>query len=107
MSTQINLEMVDLDNEASAFLAAFIATKAEIKRLEAVADEYAERVKAAMGECEIGLVNGKESVRWTKVETTRVDTAKIKTLFLDKLNETDRATFETKIISRRFSIVED
>jgi predicted phage-related endonuclease len=103
MSVQINLEMVDLDPAASAFLAAYIEAKAKIKEWEEKADIAAEQVKAALGDAQVGLVNGKEAVRWTTVESKRIDAKKVRELLPENL--WDR--FETTLVSRRFTIVED
>jgi len=103
MSTQINSEMIDLDPAASAFLTAYIEARAKIKEWQEKADIAAEQVKAAMGDCEIGLVNGRESVRWTTVETHRIDTKKIRELFPPEMVE----KFETTTVTRRFSIVDE
>jgi predicted phage-related endonuclease len=103
MSTGINLQMVDLDPAASAFLTAFIEAKHKIKEWQEKADIAAEQVKAAMGDHEIGLVNGKEAVRWTTVEATRIDTKKVREL----LPEDIIAKLESITISRRFSIVDE
>ena len=103
MSTQINLDMVDLDPAASAFLAAYIEARLKIKEWEEKADIAAEQVKAAMGEAQVGLVNGREAVRWTTVETKRIDTKKVRELLPENLWE----KFETSSVSRRFTIVEE
>jgi predicted phage-related endonuclease len=103
MSTQINLEMVDLDPAASAFLAAYIEARAKVKEWEEKADIAAEQVKAALGDAQIGLVNGKEAVRWTVVESKRIDAKKVRELLPENLWE----KFETATVSRRFTIIED
>jgi predicted phage-related endonuclease len=103
MSTQINLEMVDLDPAASAFLAAYIEARAKIKEWEEKADIAAEQVKAALGDAQVGLVNGREAVRWTTVETKRIDPKKVRELLPENLWE----KFETASVSRRFMIVEE
>jgi len=103
MSTQINLEMVDLDPAASAFLAAYIEARAKVKEWEEKADIAAEQVKAALGDAQIGLVNGREAVRWTTVETKRIDPKKVRELLPENLWE----KFETASVSRRFMIVEE
>lgn len=103
MSTQINLEMVDLDPAASAFLAAYIEARAKIKEWEEKADVAAEQVKAAMGDAQVGLVNGREAVRWTTVESKRIDPKKVRELLPENLWE----KFETSSVSRRFTIVEE
>ena len=103
MSTEINLEMIDLDPAASAFLAAYIEAKVKIKEWQEKADVAAEHVKFAMGDAEIGLVNGKESVRWTTVESRRIDIKKLRELLPEEAVE----QLEIATISRRFSIVSD
>jgi predicted phage-related endonuclease len=103
MSTQINLQMVDLDATASAFLSAYIEAKAKVKEWEEKADIARAQVEAAMGDCEVGLVNGREAVRWTTVEANRIDTKKIRELLPPEMV----AAIEVKSVSRRFSIVSE
>jgi predicted phage-related endonuclease len=103
MSTQINLQMVDLDSTASAFLTAYIEAKAKVKEWEERADIARAQVEAAMGDCEVGLVNGREAVRWTTVESNRIDTKKIRELLPPEMV----AAIEVTSVSRRFSIVSE
>ena len=103
MSTQINAQMVDLDPTASAFLTAFIEARAKIKEWQEKADIAQEQVKAALGDSEIGLVNGREAVRWTSVETHRIDTNLIRELLPPEMVE----KLETVTVSRRFTIVDE
>ena len=103
MSTQINSQMVDLDGAAGAFLTAFIEAKAKIKEWQEKADIAQEQVKAALGDAEIGLVNGREAVRWTTVESSRIDTKKIRELLPEDLV----AKLEITTVTRRFTIVEE
>ena len=103
MSTQINAQMVDLDPAASAFLSAYIEAKAKIKEWQEKADIAQEQVKSALGDAEVGLVNGREAVRWTTVESSRIDTKKIRELLPEDLV----AKLETTLVTRRFTIVED
>jgi predicted phage-related endonuclease len=103
MSTQISTEMVDLDHAAASFLAGYIEAKAKIKEWTEKADLYAEQVKSAMGDSQVGLVNGKEVVRWTTVESRRIDTAKVRELLPPQVID----LLEVVSTSRRFTIVED
>ena len=103
MSTQINQCMVDLDATSAAFLTAYIEAKDKVKEWTEKADIARQQVEAAMGDCEIGLVNGKESVRWTTVESRRIDTKKIREL----LSPEQVAGVEAVTITRRFTIVEE
>jgi len=102
MSTQINQAMIDLDPTAAAFLTAYIEAKAKVKEWTEKADIARQQVEAAMGDCEVGLVNGAERVRWTTVESRRIDTKKIREI----LSEEQVAGLEAVTITRRFTIVE-
>ena len=102
MSTQINQAMIDLDPTAAAFLTAYIEAKAKVKEWTEKADIARQQVESAMGDCEVGLVNGRETVRWTTVESRRIDTKKIREL----LSEEQVAGIEAVTITRRFTIVE-
>lgn len=103
MSTQINQQMIDLDDQAQHWLKAFIEAKAKIAEWKDKADLAQEHIKAALGECEIGLVNGKESVRWTRVESKRVDVKKLRELLPPEVVGLVEVTTET----RRFTVVGD
>jgi len=103
MSTEINLAMVDLDPTASAFLAAYIEAKAKVKEWSEKADIARQQVEAALGDHEIGLVNGREAVRWTTVRSTRIDTKRAREILLPEL----LAILETEQVTRRFSIVDE
>jgi len=92
---------IDLDATASAFLDAYIQAKAKVKEWQEKADIAADQVKQALGENEIGTVNGREVVRWTTVEANRIDTKKIRELLPPDMVK----MLETTSVSRRFSIV--
>ena len=94
---------VDLDPAASAFLAAYIEAKAKIKEWEEKANVAAEQVKAALGDCEIGKVNGREAIKWTFVEARALDIKKARTMLPAELIE----QLETVRTSRRFTLVEE
>jgi predicted phage-related endonuclease len=103
MSTQISLEMVDFDPAVAAFVTALIEAKAKIKEWETRADEYEQIIKAALGESSVGLINGREAVRWTAVETSRIDTKKVQELLPKELVDRFRVTTQSK----RFTVVTD
>lgn len=102
MSTQINGQMTDLDANAQHWLEAYIEAKQKIKQWTEKADLAQEQVKAALGESEIGLVNGREAVRWTHVESRRVDVKKLRELLPEQVLNLVEVVSET----RRFSIVD-
>jgi predicted phage-related endonuclease len=103
MSTGISLEMVDLDPVASAMLAAYIEARAKSKEWAEKADAYAEQVKAALGDHNVGLVNGREAVRWTTVESRRIDTKKAREILPPQVID----LLEVVTVSKRFTIVEE
>ena len=103
MSVEINLEMVDLDQVASAMLAAYIEAKSKSKEWAEKADAYAEQVKAALGDHSVGLVNGREAVRWTSVESRRIDTKKAREILPPQVVD----LLEVVTTSKRFTIVEE
>ena len=102
MTTQINPEMVELDAVGAAFLTAYIEAKAKIREWSEKADIAAEQIKAQLGDAQVGLVNGRETVRYTVVETTRLDTKKLREVLSDEV----LAPFETTSTSRRFTLVD-
>jgi predicted phage-related endonuclease len=102
MSVQINESTVDLDRAAIAFLDAYIEAKTKIKEWTERADLAAEQVKAAMGECEIGLVNGAERIRWTSYETKRIDVKRLREIATDD----QIAALEMTTTSRRFVVID-
>ena len=101
MSTQG--KSVDLDPAASAFLAAYIEAKAKIKEWEEKANVAADQVKAALGDSEIGKVNGREAIKWTFVESKALDVKKAREVLSAELV----AQLETTRTSRRFVLVEE
>jgi predicted phage-related endonuclease len=102
MSVQINEKMCDLDATAAAWLEAYIEAKSKMKEYAEKADRAQEQVKAALGDCEIGLVNGREAIRWTTVESKRVDVTKLRALLPPQVLD----LVEITSVTRRFSIVQ-
>ena len=70
-----------------------------IKELEDKASTAKAKIQEALGESELGLIEGRVVVRWTKVTTTRLDLTKAKEvldpkvyLFLSRESESRRFT---------------
>ena len=102
MSTQINEKMIDLDPTAAAWLGAYIEAKAKIKEYTEKADRAQEQVKAALGDCETGLINGREAIRWSTVESRRIDVPKLRALLPQQVID----LVEVVTTTRRFTIVD-
>jgi predicted phage-related endonuclease len=69
---------VDLPLDTAAWITLYRKTQADIKALEEKLEQAKSKIQESMGENEIGLIDGKVAVRWTKVSTTRLDIAKAK-----------------------------
>ena len=93
---------IDLPLDVAAWIELYRKTQGEIKGLEEKADQAKAKIQEMMGESEIGLLDGKVAVRWTKVISMRLDVAKAKEILDPKIY-----TFLSRESeSRRFSIVE-
>ena len=91
---------VDLGNLA-AIVEAYRAAKKQISDWEEVAAQCRAQIEAALGDYEVGTVDGAEVVRWTRVTTNRLD----QTLLKGQFPEVFRAC-QTPTTSRRFTLVD-
>lgn len=102
MSLEIEPGVIELDDTAQAWLLQYKATKAQISELEQKLQVAREHLEFALGDSELALIKGQPVIRWTKTESHRFDTKKARELLPPEVVE----ALETKIVSRRFSIVE-
>ena len=93
---------IDLPLDVAAWIELYRKTQGEIKGLEEKLEQAKVKIQELMGENEIGLLDGKVAVRWTKVESFRLDVAKAKEVLDPKIY----AFLSRKSESRRFTIVE-
>jgi len=93
---------IDLPLDVAAWIELYRKTQSEIKSLEEKLDQAKAKIQEMMGENEIGLLDGRVAVRWTKVMSLRLDVAKAKEVLDPKIY-----TFLSRESeSRRFTIVE-
>lgn len=102
MSLEIEPGVIELDDTAQAWLWQYKHTKAQISELEQKLQVAREHLEFALGDSELALIKGQPVIRWTKTESHRFDTKKARELLPPEVVE----VLETKIVSRRFSIVE-
>lgn len=69
---------VELPLDTAAWIELYRKTQGEIKQLEEKLAEIRTRITDSMGENEIGLIEGRVAVRWTKVKSFRLDVQKAK-----------------------------
>ena len=103
MGTEVNLQTIDLDPQATAWLAAYTEAKRKIKEWQEKADLAAEQIKSAMGNHEIGLIDGSPAVRWTTVESKAIDVKKCRELLPEQVLQ----LVEITRISKRFTLVDE
>jgi predicted phage-related endonuclease len=93
---------VELPLDISGWIELYKKTQADIKVLEEKVAAAKEKIQEALGENEIGLIDGSPVVRWTKVTSTRLDMKKAKEVLDPKI----LAFLSSESVSRRFSLVD-
>lgn len=91
--------MTPLD-ELKGWLDVYRAAAAEKARAEDVMAQARERIEDALGDDEVGTVDGQPVVRWTFVRSERFDVKKAKALLGD-----DAAACLVPMETRRFTLV--
>lgn len=90
---------IELDEATTRWLEYIRACDAQIKELEESRKRARQHVEAALGEHEVGLVDGRPAVRWTYVHSHRLDQRKLKEQAPELV---EQCTVPT--VTRRFSL---
>jgi predicted phage-related endonuclease len=93
----------ELPVDIAGWIELYKKSTAEIKALEEKAATAKEKIQEALGDNEVGLIDGRPVVRWTKVSALRLDAAKAKDILDPKVYE----YLCSPSHSRRFSLVND
>lgn len=93
---------VDLPLDTAAWIELYRKTQAEMKGLEEKLEQAKSKIQEAMGDNEIGLIEGRVAVRWTKVKSVRLDIAKAKEILDPKIY----GFLSRESESRRFTLAE-
>jgi predicted phage-related endonuclease len=93
---------IDLPLDVAAWIELYRKTQGEIKSLEEKLDQAKAKIQEMMGENEVGLIEGRVAVRWTKVTTTRLDINKAK----EVLDPAIYAFLSRESTSRRFTLAD-
>ena len=102
MSTQINQEQTDFDPTIIQAVKELRKIKTDIAALQEVADLLTETIKSALGDATFGTVNGEPVVRWTTVESSRLDVKKAKEILPAQVLD----VLTVKSQSRRFQLLD-
>lgn len=92
-------QQVDLDPDAALWVQAYETAAAQEKHWADLKQQARSRLEQALGDAEVGLVDGQPRVRWTVVHSTRLDSKKLK----EQDPELYRAC-TVEGISRRFTV---
>lgn len=93
---------VELPLDTAAWIELYRKTQSEIKQLEEKLAEIRARITDSMGENEIGLIEGRVAVRWTKVKSFRLDVQKAKEILDPKIY----GFLSRETESRRFTLAD-
>lgn len=93
---------VELALDMKGWIELLRLSQADIKALEEKVAVAREKIQEALGDNEIGLIDGAPVVRWTKVTSTRLDMKKAKEVLDPKI----LAFLSSESTSRRFTLVE-
>lgn len=74
---------IELNDEQAGWVRVFQQASEQIERMTEVRDEARRHLEEALGEAEIGTVNGVSRVQWTHVSSTRLDQRKLKEQYPD------------------------
>ena len=93
---------IELPVDMAGWLELYKKVQVEIKALEEKAATAKEKIQEALGQNEIGTLDGSPVVRWTKVTSTRLDLRKAKEVLAPSI----LGFLSTETTSRRFTLVE-
>jgi predicted phage-related endonuclease len=92
-----------LDGKA-AWVAAYREAKANAENWAKIADRAKEQITAELEQAgaSIGTLDGRPAVRWTEVDSSRLNTRKLKSEYPEIVDQ-----FTIPTTTRRFTLVED
>ena len=93
---------VELALDMKGWIELLKLSQADIKVLEEQIQVAREKIQEALGDNEIGTIDGTPVVRWTKVTSTRLDMKKAKEVLDPKI----LAFLSSESTSRRFTLVD-
>ncbi len=93
---------IDLPLDVAAWIELYRKTQLEIKALEEKLEQAKAKIQETMGDNELGLLDGKVAVRWTKVVSMRLDVQKAKEVLDPKIF----SFLSRESTSRRFTLAE-
>lgn len=93
---------IELPLDVVGWIALYKKAQSDVKAIEEKLAIAKEKIQEALGDNEIGLIDGLPVVRWTKVTSTRLDMKKAKEVLDPKV----LAFLSSESSSRRFTLIE-
>jgi len=101
VSLEINPLEIDFDAEVARWVAEYKRLKLEAAQIAEQVDIARSHIEAALGSHEIGTVNGQPVVRWSTVESERIDVKKLREILPPQALD----VVTKRSVSRRFTIL--
>ena len=101
MSVEINNIEIDFDPEVARWVDEYKRLKLEAAQIAEQIDIARSHIEAALGDHEIGTVAGQPVVRWSTVESERIDVKKLREVLPPQVLE----LVTKKSTARRFTIL--
>ena len=102
MTLEIEHKRVVLDDDIASWLKQYKEALSKIKEWQEVSDIARSHLESALGDAEVGMYQGNEVVRWSFVESRRIDVKKAREILPVQVIE----LLEIPTMSRRFTVVE-
>jgi predicted phage-related endonuclease len=102
VTVEIEHKRVVFDDDIASWLKQYTDALTRIKEWQEVADIARSHLESALGDAEVGMDQGNEVVRWSFVESKRIDVKKAREILPIQVIE----LLEVPTTSRRFTIVD-
>ena len=101
MTVEIEKGIVDLDDDANAWLEQYKSALSKIKEWQEVADIARAHIEGALGDSQVGMFANRPVVRWSVVESKRFDTKRAREILPAQVID----LLEVVSTTRRFTVI--
>jgi predicted phage-related endonuclease len=103
VTIEIEKGIVDLDDDANAWLEQYKSALAKIKEWQEVADIARAHIEGALGDSQLGMFGNRPVVRWSVVESKRFDTKRAREILPAQVID----LLEVVSTTRRFTVINE
>lgn len=101
MSLEINSQEIDFDPEVARWVGEYKRLKLEAAAIAEQIDIARSHIEAGLGDHTVGTINGEPVVRWSTVESERIDIKKAREVLPPQVLE----LLTKKSIAKRFQVL--